>query len=201
MSHSPLRLVMSTLAGLVLLGACVSVLPEQPRPEAVYRFAEPAGNLSLPSVLIVREPEASRLVAGRQIAAEGTNAGLKVVRGIAWTDRATRLFQLAMTDSFTGDGSGYAIDDTAGVSGEYELYWRITDFTLKENSGTCSLRLTLLDGGSRSPVLQWTTEASASASGTGAPARASALAEAGQACVAKAAERISSELSARAQDH
>ena len=187
------------LAGLAGLAACVSVLPEQPTPEAVFRFAQPSDQLPLPAVLVVREPEASRLLAGRQIAVEGANSGLKVLRGVAWADRATRQFQVAMTDSFSG-GAGYAMDDSAGISGDYELYWHVADFTLNGDTGTCKLRLTLLDGGSRTPLVQWSAQASSTAASSNAQARVRALAEAGDLCVAEAAKRVSSEVAGRETD-
>lgn len=196
MSANKLHRFALLLAGFASLAACVSVLPEQPTPEAVFRFAQPAEQRPMPAVLVVREPEASRLLAGRQIAVEGANSGLKVLRGVAWADRATRQFQVAMTDSFSG-GDGYAMDDSAGISGDYELFWRVVDFTLKGQTGICSLRLTLLEGGSRTPLAQWGTQATSTADGNDAQSRAQALAEAGDLCVAKASERVSSEITAR----
>lgn len=176
------------------LSACVNVLPEEPRPEAVFRLADAETTIAAPALLVVREPEAPRLFAGRQIAAEGENEGLRVVRGIAWADRATLLFQVSLVDSFDESGAGYAVDDAAGISGDYELYWRITDFSLKRDEGVCRLRLTLMDGASRTPVAQGNATGRVMAEGAGPQARARALSRAGRACVSEAAQFVAGEM-------
>ncbi|MEE2877413.1 MAG: hypothetical protein VX593_00285 [Pseudomonadota bacterium] len=179
------------------VSACVSVLPEQPKPDAVYRLDAPSGDISLDAVLIVREPEASRLIAGRHLVSEAANSGLQVVKGVAWMDRVTRLLQTNLVDSFNGSGAGYAIDDSAGVSGDYELHWRVADLTVQGLTARCHLKLTLLDGSSRLPVAQWSEEASLVASGNSAAARIQGLARAAETCVNDAALRIEREVEAR----
>ncbi|WP_300393203.1 ABC-type transport auxiliary lipoprotein family protein [Henriciella sp.] len=190
MRRTPFSTIPVMLAGAVTLSACVSVLPEQPKPEAVYRFAEPDAQFDLTGTLVIHEPEAPRLLAGRQIAVAASDDGLKIIPGVAWADRSTRLFQVTMIDTFSESGGGYAVDDVAGFSGDYELFWRVSEFSLKGGSGHCTLRLTLMDGGSRDPVAQETVMASVPASGTGARARAKALSEAGRDCVADGARHL-----------
>ncbi len=45
--------------------ACVSVLPEAETPEGLYRFGAMPVHESVDATVIVREPDASRLVGGR----------------------------------------------------------------------------------------------------------------------------------------
>lgn len=195
MTRSVFKAALAASIGAAALSACVNVLPEPPKPDAVYRFNAPTSTYSMPATLIVREPDAPRLIAGRQLVSEGTNAGLRVVRGVEWVDRVTRLFQVTLVDSFDSTGGGYAVDDTSGISGDYELYWRVTDFTLKGSEAVCALRLTLMTGGTRMPVAQWTTQVSGDASaGKKSGARTLALAETGEACVSEAARSIAAEV-------
>ncbi|MEM5517731.1 ABC-type transport auxiliary lipoprotein family protein [Henriciella sp. AS95] len=184
------------LALVCSLSACVSVLPEQPKPKALYQIGGPESQVSLSHHVVIREPDAPRLFASRNIAVKGPNDGLRIIEGVAWADRMTRLMQVAMIDAFSTDGKGIAVDDAAGVSGAAELYWRVPDLTLEGNEGVCELQLTLLDGRSREPLAQTTVRGRASASGEKAQARARALADAGQACIAKGAEFIAQEMAA-----
>lgn len=177
----------SAIAILMAAGGCVSVLPEQPKPEAVYRLAEPQALAELRAHVVIREPDAPRLFASRTITSQSPDGGLKVVSGVAWADRATRMFQVTLLDAFKGDGPGLAVDDVTGVSGDYELYWRVSEFSLKGTEGVCELQLTLLDGRSRVPVAQQSVAARAQASAKGDLARARALSDAGRLCVEKAA--------------
>ena len=186
-------------AALIALSACVSVLPEQPRPEAVFTLGTPDTQRPLAATVVIREPDAPRLFASRSIAAEGTDEGLRVVPGIAWADRSTRMLQVTMVESFSSEGGGLAVDDATGVSGAYELYWRVTDFTLKGDDGHCALSLTLLDGRSREPVEQASVSAMASSSGNGPLPRAQALAAAGRECVAKGADFVAAHALAPAE--
>lgn len=196
MIRPTLSAIVLSLSGLTLSG-CVSVLPEQPRPEAVFQIGVPQSQRPLNATVVVREPDAPRLFASRAIAAEGGDGGLRVVPGIAWADRATRMLQVTMVDSFSADGDGLAVDDATGVSGHYELYWRVTDFSLKGNDGYCEAQLTLMDGRSREPVEKGTVSARVSGSGSQPVARAKALAAAGRDCVAKGADFVADHAVAR----
>lgn len=178
------------VAGVLGASACVSVLPEQPKPEAVYSLPEPETRASLATNVVIREPDAPRLFAGRTVTSQAPDGGLKVVPGVAWADRATRMFQTTLLEAFSHDGQGLAVDDVTGVSGQYELYWRVSKFTLDGTEGVCGLQLTLLDGRSREPVAQNSLEARSPASGKGDLARARALADAGRQCVEEAAQLI-----------
>jgi len=165
------------------LSACVSVLPEQETPEGLYRFGPMEAEYNLQATLIVREPEASRLFAGRAIAAEDSSGALRLVRGVEWTDSSTRLMQTAMLDLFGGEGEGIAIVPGTGAPADYELTWQVSDFTLSGTTGRCRIRATLLDGRTRDVLTQKVVSTTAPASGDSNAARARALTEAGRACV------------------
>ena len=175
------------LAAIIAASGCVSVLPEQPEPRAVYQLPDPEALAELQTNVVIREPDATRLFASRKIISQSEDGGFKVVPEVAWAERATRMFQITLLDAFSNSSAGLAVDDVTGVSGEYELYWRVTQFALRGTEGVCQLQLTLLDGRSREPVAQHMLSASSEAPGPGDLVRARALADAGRQCVEKAA--------------
>ena len=170
-----------------LLGACVNVIPQPEAPEALYRFGpmEPVHTLS--ATLVVREPEASRLFSGRLIAVEDGDGALRIVPGIQWTDSATSMMQTALLDTLGGQGSHVAVPSDAGAPAQFELAWRISDFTLSGDTARCRLEATLLEGRRRSVLSQTTVATSAVALNSSNPARAKALTDAGRACVSEIA--------------
>lgn len=199
MMSSTLRAGLGTI-GVLTATACVSVLPEQPTPEAVYSLPDPQAAARLMTNVVIREPDSPRIIGGRKITSVGPDGGLKLVPNVAWADRSTRMFQTALLDAFSNDGEGLAVDDVTGVSGAYELYWRISTFTLSGDEGLCTVQLTLLDGRSREPITKTKVEARSSSTANGDPARARALADAGRLCVEQAAQVIADEAVARLQD-
>ena len=182
------------------LAACVSVLPEPKVPEGLYRFAPMETVYDLEDSVIVREPDASRLVAGRAIASEDSSGALRLVPNVEWTDSSTRLMQMAMLDALQGQGAGKAIAPETGAAAPYELSWQVTDFTLSGTTGRCRVRATLLDGASRDVLDQTVVSASADARGGSNADRAKALGEAGRACVNDVAAFVSQYINAHAAE-
>ena len=174
---------LSTVLAVAALSACVSILPEQEAPEGLYRFGPMAVQHSVEATIAIREPEASRLFGGRAIASQDSAGALRLVRGVEWADSATRLMQVAMLDALGEGGEGVAVAFESGVLADYELVWRVADFTLADTQARCSLEATLIDARSRMVVAQTNVASSAVADGPSNAARALALAEAGRACV------------------
>ena len=175
--------ILSILLASAALTACVSVLPEPKAPEGLYRFGPMPAHQALDANVAVREPEASRLFGGRVIASEDAGGALRLVRGVEWADIATRLMQVAMLDALDDNGQGVAVAFESGVLADYELVWRVEDFTLAGTQARCSLEATLLNARSRKVIAQTNVTASVSANGASNEARVLALAEAGRACV------------------
>ena len=180
-----------TAAALVALTACVSVLPEPEAPEGLYRFGAMTETHPVEAVVAVREPEASRLFGGRAIASEDGAGALRLVRGVEWADSATRLMQVAVLDALDDTGEGVAVALEAGARADYELVWRIEDFTLAGTLARCDVEATLVEAATRKVVAQTNVTSSASADGSTNAARALALAEAGRACAGQVAGFVS----------
>lgn len=179
----PLILAVAALS----LGACASVIPQRDPADALYRLSplDPAYKLS--ASVTVREPEASRLLAGRSMAAEDDTGAMRYVRSVQWTDRSTSLMQEALLDLLGGEGSNVALPAQAGALTDYEFSWRISDLTLKGDTARCRLEGTILKGQERTVFRQAAIATSANARGSSDAARAEALVEAGQACAREAA--------------
>lgn len=185
-----------TSAVLFLPAACVSVLPEQNVPSALYRIAASDAAYELQTGLIVREPDAPRVLAGQGMVSESADGGLRIVSGAEWAGRSTELLQLALIDRFPPSGEmegGYALPAASGPSGDHELVWRIVDLTLAGQSARCELDLTLIERASQTPVASTRVNGTATASGSSASARAGALSDAAGACVDAAARFVADE--------
>ncbi len=182
-----MRRMLLALGLCIALPGCVSVLPEQQTPEALYRFGPMQPMHDLDAVIRIREPEASRLIAGRAIAAEDTSGALRLVRGVEWSDNATRMMQVALLDTLGGGGAGVAVASDTGAETDYELAWRIEDFTLAGTTARCNLEATLMDGRTRKVVAQTNVSTTALALDDSNGSRAKALTDAGRACVSDVA--------------
>ena len=169
------------------LTACVSVLPEQKAPEGLYRFGPMEALHMIDASVVVREPEASRLFGGRAIAAEDSSGALRLIKGVEWSDSATRLMQVALLDTLGGDNGGVAVASDTGAPTDYELAWRISDFTLSGTTARCRIEATLLEGRTRKVLAQTNVSTSAVALEGNNAARAKALTDAGRACVSDVA--------------
>ena len=169
------------------LAACVSILPEKKAPEALYRFGPMESMHALDASIVIREPEAPRLVGGRAIAAEDRDGALRLVKGVEWTDSATRMMQVALLDTLGGSDGGIAVASDTGAPTDYELAWRISDFTLSGTTARCRIEATLLEGRSRKVLAQTNVSTTAIALDSGNAARAKALTDAGRACVSDVA--------------
>ena len=180
-----------TIIGIIpLLTACVSVLPEPETPKGLYRLGDLQPSVNISRTLIVREPEGGRVFGGKALASEGRDGALRLIRGVEWATPATRMLQLGLLDTIGTDGGGLAIAKGTGAPGDLELSWRVSDFTVSGESARCRLELTLLDGKTRTPVMQRRVETSASSQSDKSTDRANAMVEAARDCVQEAAEVI-----------
>lgn len=177
-------------ASLALAG-CSSIIPTPEPASALYRLSPLEAAYDLGASVTVREPEASRLLAGRAMAAEDESGAMRYVRTVQWTDRATSLMQEALLDLLAGEGSNVALPAQAGAVTDYEFSWRISDLTLKGETARCRIEATILKGQERSVFRQASISAETTAQGRTDAARAGALVEAGRACARDAAAFIS----------
>lgn len=176
------------------LSACVSVLPEATSPDSLYRLGPMDATHALDhGTVSIRQPDAPRLYAGKAIASQGPDGSLRLVPGVEWSESATRMLQLGLLDTLGSSENGAAIAAGSGGRGAFELAWRLSDFTLAGTEARCRMELTLLDG-TGAPISQSSVNETAIARSGDNGERAKAMAEAGRACVRRAADFLVDEI-------
>ena len=191
-----------TLVLVFSLGACVSLVPEPETPNALYRFGpnDEIAGLALSRSVIIRQPEAPRVLAGVEIAARDEAGAVRVIKGAEWADRAPRLLQLTLLDMLNGDGRGHALLPESGALADYQLTWRLSEFSLAGRTATASVEYVLIDAQTRKAISQETVSVDVEARGGSAPERAEAMAEAGRRAVEEGARFLVAELGPSVQN-
>lgn len=174
-------LLTSTLAA---VSACVSVLPAPQVPRALLRIEAANERPQLPVNLIVREPDAPQMLAGRALVSQDSSGANRLLPSVEWSGRATRQLQLALVDSFSVDGAGAALLPETGVAAQYTLTTRLQSFELHGDEAVCQVSVAVHDMQLK-PVFFEQSEVSARqlASDGSTRARANALKQAGEQCV------------------
>ncbi|HEX5008487.1 MAG TPA: ABC-type transport auxiliary lipoprotein family protein, partial [Hyphomonadaceae bacterium] len=102
---------------------------------------------------------------------------------VRWVDSAPRLLQNAVVDSLAkAGGDGRAVTAQIGARVDYEVRWRIVDFSASRDAGPVRVEVavSLLDALTRRMVAQDSFSATATPSDRAPRARAAALALAAQ---------------------
>lgn len=180
------------LVSLVCLSGCISILPEPKVPLALYRLGpiDESSHIIFERTIIVRQPEAPRILSGVEMVAREGQGAIRVIKDVAWADRAPRLLQMALLDYLGTDGGGAAVLPEAGVRAEFELSWRIAEFSMDGQTANARAELTVLNAKTRAPIKQLTVTSQSQARGSDAASRAEALVDAGQDIVRQAAQFV-----------
>ncbi len=158
-----MKTITSLGLGVLLLAGCVSVLPEQVVPDALYRLNSPVETssltpVSLPYSVTVFEPEGSSLLLGRSVVFEDDRGALSVISFAQWSDPASRQLQSLLIDRLSvrkaGD-NGLIIGDKLGAFTETDLKWRVTDFVVRDKEAHVSMQVALLTARSRRVLAQF----------------------------------------------
>ena len=185
------RLIVSMTA-ILALSACVSLIPEPEVPGALYRLGPAPATLSISidRSVLVREPEAPRILAGSEIAVRDGQGAIRLMKGAEWADRLPRMFQMTLLDHLGADGSGFALLPEAGVRADMELSWRLSEFALQGRTALAQAELVLLDGKTRAPLKKLTVKSIREASSNEPGARAEALSQAGRDIIRQAGQFV-----------
>ncbi|MEL6258520.1 MAG: ABC-type transport auxiliary lipoprotein family protein [Pseudomonadota bacterium] len=176
-------------ATIFVLSGCVSVLPTPETPEGLYTIdVRDAPKVALDEVVLVREPEALRLFAGRNVVSIQDDGGARIVPGVRWGDSATRLMELGLLDLLDGENGAPAVSQRSGSTATYELAWRIADLTVNGAEARVDLDLTLLDARTRDPLAQTVLSRRATVSGDSGQRKIAALQNAAQSALIAASE-------------
>lgn len=174
-----------TLASMLSLGGCVSVLPTPIIPSALIslpadRAAAPAD--ALQADVAVFFPESSRAFSGADIAVRD-NQELIYLSDVRWADTGPALLQGAVVNSLTkAGGPGRAAPGQLGAQTDYDLRWRIIDMSVSKANAPVRIEVqaSILDSGTRRMIAQQSFSTEGSPSDGSARARAAALAVAAQ---------------------
>jgi cholesterol transport system auxiliary component len=177
--------ILPVLALATALSGCLSVLPEPQIPSAL--IALPADRAQAPADPLqadvsVYPPDSTRAFAGVDIAVR-TDQEMVYLGDVRWVDAAPRLLQNAVVDSLAkAGGNGRAVTAQIGALVDYEVRWRIIDFSASRDAGPVRVEVavSLLDALTRRMVAQDNFSTTATPSDRAPRARAAALALAAQ---------------------
>ena len=169
-----------------LLSGCVSVLPQPEAPDALYKITSKARFADLPHTLVVREPEAARIIAGQALVSESATGEYRLIPGVEWSGPSTRQIQYAIIDSFAPEAPGHAVAPELGVLAEYELATRVSALRLRGETALCSMVVSVITNRNRELIARAQVSAEGVASDESAKARAMALSEVASDCATQA---------------
>ena len=176
------------MPALALLGACVSVLPEPEAPRGLYALAPADPTVSLAANVVIREFEAPELMAGAAMVSEDEEGARRLVKSVEWSGRLTRELQMALVDSFDGEGAGTALLPELGVSAQYRVIGRVQSLLLRGQSAECVATVSVTDTIERNLAGQSSVRANSLAARDRAAERAQALQMTAELCVQRIAE-------------
>lgn len=172
------------LAPVLLLGGCISLLPEPPPPPRVYVLEAAADVAPLPpprldAVLGVAPPTGERSILNVDLVWR-TRDELAFVSQSQWSNRADLALQALLVDTLQRQGGFMAITRTGEARGNYEIRWEVLDFEVLEESMSArfAANVTLLAAPGRRVVAQQLIETSAPVADRSSSAAARALASA-----------------------
>lgn len=109
----------TTLSFVLFLSGCVSLLPESTPPAPRYHIAAVSdASLQGPPLdwsLIIEDPRAARVYDTTRIAVSSAPGKIEFLTGAEWTDRAPRLFQMALVQTFEDAGRILAVGDRTAI--------------------------------------------------------------------------------------
>lgn len=202
--YSHLRMIggAAILAAALATGGCLSVLPEPVTPEAL--IALPADRAVSPAAPLVADvsifpPDATAAYSGVDIAVRAEQE-LVYLSSVRWADAAPRLLQSAVLESLAGSGgTGSATPAQLGARTDYELRWRIIDFSTGPDTAMVrtEVEASLLDGATRRVVAQQRFLSERNPAGRSARERAAALAVSAQEVADQVAAFVASSAAAK----
>lgn len=129
----------SILASLLLLGGCISLLPDPPPAPRVYALE--AGNVTqlqgvpVDAVIAVAAPSGERAILGFDMIWR-TGDELAYVNQSQWSSRAEQALQTLLVETIIRQGRFRAATRIGEGSATYEIRWDVLDFEVREETMT-----------------------------------------------------------------
>lgn len=125
------------LLPLLMLGGCISLLPEPPPPPRVYVLeAADIGVLSggpLAASIGVATPSGERAILGADLVWR-TGDSVAFVNQSQWSNRAAEALQSMLVQTLARQGRFSAATRAGEARADYELRWEVLDFEVREES-------------------------------------------------------------------
>lgn len=128
------------LAAAMTASACVSVLPEAAPPKPRFHIMSASSDVlageALSWSLVIDEPRATRVYDNSRVAVASAPGRTEYLSGAEWADRAPRLFQTALVQTFQDAGRIIAVGDRNAIPvARYVLQTDIRQLELNVASG------------------------------------------------------------------
>jgi ABC-type uncharacterized transport system auxiliary subunit len=129
----------STLLPLLLLGGCISLLPEPPPPPRTYvleaqNVAELPGE-PVDAVIAVATPSGERSILGADLVWRSGDT-IAFVAQSAWSNRAGDALQAMLAETLIRQGRFRASTRSGEARADYEIRWEVLDFEVREETMT-----------------------------------------------------------------
>lgn len=125
------------MASTLFVSSCVSVLPEaapaKPRFHIVAADADALSGDALDFSLVIDEPRSTRVYDSVRIAVASAPGRIEYLAGAEWADRAPRLFQTALVQTFEDAGRILAVGDRSSLP--------VADFVLQTDMRRMELKV------------------------------------------------------------
>ncbi len=155
----PRRRVIGSLGAAALLGGCAGLLPQPGPPPQLYRLSPqstfPEDLEKVQWALLIDKPDSSAGLDVPRIALLPTPVSLQYYAGAAWSDRAPRMIQGLISESFENSGRIEAVGtQTLGLRADFLLKSELREFQVEYFHGplpvaNVRLNVKLVDGATR----------------------------------------------------
>lgn len=131
------------LLSVLLLGGCISLLPEPPPPPRTYVLeARDVAVLQEPpidAVIVVAQPVGERAILGADLIWRNGDT-IAYVDQSQWSNRAVDSLQQILVETISRQGRFRAAARSGEARGDYEIRWDVLDFEVREEDMNAHFR-------------------------------------------------------------
>jgi ABC-type uncharacterized transport system auxiliary subunit len=124
------------LSALMLLGGCISLLPEPPPPPRLFALevggVAPAAGPRVDAVIAVATPGGERAILGTDLIWRAGDE-LALVAQTQWSSRAEQALHSMLLETLAAQGAFAAVARAGEGRADYEVRWDVLDFEVRES--------------------------------------------------------------------
>ncbi|HRO02880.1 MAG TPA: ABC-type transport auxiliary lipoprotein family protein, partial [Terricaulis sp.] len=165
----------------VLLGGCISLLPDPPPPPRVFSLdigaVERASAARIDATIGIANPDGERVILGADMIWR-TGQEIAYVAGTQWSGRADDLLQSALIETMSRQGRFAGVTRSGEARTQFDVRWEVRDFEIDGNAmqARFAADVRIMASPGRRLIAQETITASAPVSDRSASVAADALA-------------------------